>query len=34
MWNSLPLEIRLAPNLEVFKSKLKKNYHVILDEVR
>ena len=24
MWNSLPLEIRLAPNLEVFKSKLKK----------
>ena len=24
MWNSLPLEIRLAPNLEAFKSKLKK----------
>ena len=24
MWNSLPLEIRLAPNLEAFKSKVKK----------
>ena len=34
MWNSLPLEIRLAPKLEVFKSKLKKIYHIILDEVR
>ena len=26
MWNSLPLEIRLAHNLEAFKSNLKKNY--------
>ena len=24
MWNSLPLEIRLAPNLEAFKSNVKK----------
>ena len=24
MWNSLPLEIRLAPNLEPFKSNVKK----------
>ena len=24
MWNFLPLEIRLAPNLEAFKSKVKK----------
>ena len=24
MWNSLPLEIRLAPNLEAFKSYVKK----------
>ena len=24
VWNSLPLEIRLAPNLEAFKSKVKK----------
>ena len=25
MWSSLPLEIRLAPNLEAFKSNVKKN---------
>ena len=34
MWNSLPLEIRLAPNLEAFKSNVKKISYIILDEVR
>ena len=33
MWNSLPLEIRLAPSLEAFKSNVKKNSYIIVDEV-
>ena len=30
MWKSLPLEIRLAPNLEAFKSNVKKNSNIKL----
>ena len=33
MWNSLPLEIRLAPNLKAFKPNIKKISHIIVDEV-
>ena len=33
MWNFLPLEIRLAPNLEAFKSNVKEISHIIVDKV-